>query len=646
MNNTAAASKHRHDAGQGAPHGHGRIGLAGLVVGAIGVVFGDIGTSPLYTLKEAFLAHYGLDPSSHADVLGLLSLIFWALMVMVTLKYVVIIMRADNEGEGGIMALMTLAQRTLPKGGRGAYAVGILGIFGASLFFGDGVITPAVTVLGAVEGIEVVAPHLERFIVPLAVVILLALFFSQRFGTEKVGRVFGPVTLLWFASIAAIGVLNIGRYPEVVHALNPWWGAKFFIAHGWHGIFILGAVVLAVTGGEALYADMGHFGKLPIRYGWYTVVLPALMLNYLGQGALVLNDPAAVANPFFIGVPDWALWPMTVLATLAAVIASQAVITGAFSVGRQAMQLGYIPRMQIRHTSQDTIGQIYVPGINWLLMVLVIVLVLTFRSATNLASAYGVSVSGTMLIDTLLLALLARSSWPRARLWVLPVCAVVVVVDIGFLIANGAKFLDGAWFPIALGVIVFTVLRTWRRGRELLHEEVRKEGIQLDAFLPGLMLAPPARVPGTAVFLTADKGVVPQALLHNLKHNKVLHEHNVILTVETLNVPYAPANKRMSIDTISGEDFHRVVLRFGFMETPDVPLSLMRTCDQCELTFDPMDTTYFASRETIVASRRQSGMAIWRDKLFAVMHRNAAPATGFFRIPGNRLVELGAQVSI
>ena len=646
MGTASATAKHGHDAHHGHGHDPAKVGLAGLVVGAIGVVFGDIGTSPLYTLKEAFLPHYGLDPSSHADVLGLLSLIFWALMIMVTLKYVIIIMRADNEGEGGIMALMTLAQRTLPKGGRGAYAVGILGIFGASLFFGDGVITPAVSVLGAVEGIEVAAPHLERFIVPLAVVILVVLFLSQRFGTEKVGRVFGPVTVLWFASIAAIGAFNIGHYPEVVNALNPWWGAQFFIAHGWHGIFILGAVVLAVTGGEALYADMGHFGKQPIRYGWYTVVLPALMLNYMGQGALVLENPQAVANPFFIGVPDWAQWPMTVLATLAAVIASQAVITGAFSVARQAMQLGYIPRMQVRHTSRDTIGQIYIPGINWLLMVLVIALVLTFRSSTNLASAYGVSVSGTMLIDTLLLALLARATWPRARLWVLPVCAVVVVIDIGFLVANGAKFLDGAWFPIALGVVVFIVLRTWRRGRELLHEEVRKEGIQLDTFLPGLMLAPPARVPGTAVFLTADKGVVPQALLHNLKHNKVLHEHNVILTVDTLNVPYAPAEKRMTIGTISGEDFYRVVLRFGFMETPDVPLALMRTCDQCELTFNPMDTTYFASRETIVASRRHSGMAAWRDKLFAVMHRNAAPATGFFRIPGNRLVELGAQVAI
>ncbi len=633
-----------HSASHSEGQGHGKVGLAGLIVGAIGVVFGDIGTSPLYTIKEAFIPHYGLDARDPAEVLGLLSLVFWALMVMVTLKYVIIIMRADNEGEGGIMALMALAQRTLAQGSRGAYAVGILGIFGASLFFGDSVITPPVSVLGALEGIEVAAPQLHAWIVPIAIGIMLVLFGTQRFGTEKVGMVFGPITLIWFVAIAALGVLNIGHNPEVVHALNPWWGVKFFIAHGWHGIFILGAVVLAVTGGEALYADMGHFGKQPIRYAWYLVVLPSLMLNYLGQGALVLENPEAVKNPFYVGVPDWAQWPMIGLATMAAIIASQAVITGAFSVSRQAMQLGYIPRMQVRHTSKDTIGQIYVPGINWLMMVTVIALVLAFRSSTNLASAYGVSVSGTMLIDTLLLALLARATWTRARWWVLPVCAVVVVIDLGFLVANGAKFFHGAWFPIALGLLVFTMLRTWRRGRELLHEEVRKEGIQLDSFLPGLMLAPPVRVPGTAVFLTADKNVVPHALLHNLKHNKVLHERNVFLTVETLNVPYAPKEKRLRIDAI-GDEFYRVVIKFGFMETPDVPQALMHSCDRGGPFFDPMETTYFASRETIVA-RAHRGMPVWRDKLFAVMHRNAAPATGFFRIPGNRLVELGAQVEI
>ncbi|MDO5609924.1 MAG: potassium transporter Kup [Pseudomonadota bacterium] len=628
-------------AGQG--H-HVQGGLAGLVVGAIGVVFGDIGTSPLYTLREAFSPHYGLS-ANHDTVLGVLSLAFWALMFVVTLKYVTIIMRADNDGEGGIMALMALAQRTLRKGSKSAYVVGILGIFGASLFFGDGVITPAISVLSAVEGLEVIAPGLHDWIVPMTVVVLLALFMSQRFGTDKVGRVFGPIMVLWFAVLAVIGVLNILHAPEVLTAMNPIWAMRFFAEHHWHGIFILGAVVLAVTGGEALYTDMGHFGARPIRLAWYFFVLPALMLNYLGQGALVLEDPVAITNPFYIGVPEWARWPMLLLATAATVIASQAVITGAFSISRQAMQLGYIPRMRIVHTSSETIGQIYIPAINWMLMILVLALVLTFRTSSNLAVAYGISVSMTMLIDTLLLFIVARALWPNWRRWLLPLCGVFFVIELAFVIANGAKVLQGAWFPLVLGIVLFTMLRTWRRGRELLRAEVQKDGIQVDSFLPGLMLAPPARVPGTAVFLTADKGVVPHALLHNLKHNKVLHEHNVLLTVETLTLPYAPREKRLTISEI-GDSFHRVVLRFGFMETPDVPQALMSVCDASEyLAFDPMDTTYFASRESIVASHKR-GMPVWRDKLFAFMHRNAAPASGFFRIPGNRLVELGAQVEI
>lgn len=625
-------------------HGHGQIGLFGLIVGAIGVVFGDIGTSPLYTLREAFSPHYGLI-ADHDTVLGILSLVFWSLTMVVTVKYVTIIMRADNEGEGGIMALMALAQRTFDKHGKSAYVVGILGVFGASLFFGDGVITPAISVLSAVEGLEVVAPELHSWIVPITVAVLLALFATQRFGTAKVGRVFGPVTILWFAALAVLGVMNIQHAPEVLKAINPMWAFQFFEDHEFHGVFILGAVVLAVTGGEAIYTDMGHFGARPIRHGWYFFVLPALMLNYLGQGALVLEDPAAIRNPFYIGVPDWARWPMIVLATCATVIASQAVITGAYSVSRQAMQLGYVPRMRIKHTSSDTIGQIYIPGINWMLCVLVIGLVLTFKTSSALATAYGISVSLTMLIDTLLLAIVARALWPRWRWWVLPLCVVFLVGDVAFVIANGAKILAGGWFPVILGIVLFTLLRTWRRGRELLRAEVRKEGIQLGSFLPGLMLAPPLRVPGTAVFMTADPTVVPHALLHNLKHNKVLHEHNVFLTVETLDVPYAPKEKRLKIESIGGEDFYRVLIRFGFMETPDVPVALMGSCDQCDLSFNPMDTTYFASRETIVA-RRGGGMPLWRDKLFALMHRNAAPATGFFRIPGNRLVELGAQVEI
>ena len=632
-----------HGSANGGAHGHGNASLAGLVLGAIGVVFGDIGTSPLYTLKQAFSPHYGLI-ANHDTVLGILSLIFWSLMLVVTLKYVTIIMRADNNGEGGIMALMALAQRSLRKGGRSTYLVGILGVFGASLFFGDGVITPAISVLSAVEGLEVAAPELSEWIVPIALLVLVALFATQRFGTEKVGRVFGPVTFVWFVVLAVLGVMNILHEPEVLQAINPIWALRFFVDHQVGGIFILGAVVLAVTGGEAIYTDMGHFGPRPIRYGWYFFVLPSLMLNYLGQGALVLEDPSAIRNPFYVGVPEWGRMPMVVLATAATVIASQAVITGGFSVARQAMQLGYIPRMAIRHTSRDTIGQIYIPAINWSMMVIVVGLVLGFGNSSALATAYGISVSMTMLIDTLLLAIVARALWPTWRWWVLPLCVVFFVGDVGFVIANGAKIFQGGWFPVVLGVALFTLLRTWRHGRQLLHEEVRKEGIQLDTFLPGLMLAPPVRVPGTAVFLTADKDVVPHALLHNLKHNKVLHERNVFLTVETLDIPYAEPGRRLRISEI-GNDFHRVLIRFGFMETPDVPLALMRSCDQGGIHFDPMETTYFASRETIVASRHR-GMPIWRDKLFAVMHRNAAPASGFFRIPGNRLVELGSQVEI
>ena len=637
---------HASSTSESSTQGHGHGGAAGglaLVVGAIGVVFGDIGTSPLYTLKEAFSPHYGLN-SDHDTVLGVLSLAFWALNMVVTLKYVTIIMRADNDGEGGIMALMALAQRTLRNGSRSAYVVGILGIFGASLFFGDGVITPAISVLGAVEGLEVAAPGLSHFVVPITLVVLAAVFAAQRFGTEKVGKVFGPVMSLWFLSLAAIGIWNVIAAPEVLKAFNPLWAARFFMEHGWHGVFILGAVVLAVTGGEALYADMGHFGAPPIRHAWYFFVLPCLVLNYLGQGALVLQRPDAVANPFFEAVPQWALIPMILLATAAAVIASQSVITGAFSVSRQAMQLGYIPRMRILHTSHDTIGQIYIPGINWGLAVMVFGLVLAFRSSSNLAVAYGISVSGTMLIDTLLLALVARVLWPRARHAIIALCVVFLVIDLGFVIANGAKLLQGAWFPLVLGLVLFTMMRTWRRGRELLRDEIRKDGIRLDTFLPGLMLAPPVRVPGTAVFLTADPSVVPHALMHNLKHNKVLHERNVFLHVETLPMPYAAEGQRLRIDSV-GDEFYRVHVRYGFMETPDIPLALMRSCDHGGIYFDPMDTTFFASRETIVASANR-GMPIWRDKLFAFMHRNAAPATGFFRIPGNRLVELGAQVEI
>ena len=614
-----------------------------LILGAIGVVFGDIGTSPLYTIKEAFSPHYGLVPD-HATVLGILSLVFWSLIIVITVKYVALIMRADNDGEGGIMALTALAQRTLAANSRAAYAVGILGVFGAALFFGDGVLTPAISVLSAVEGLEIAAPGLQHWVLPITITVLLVLFATQRFGTQKVGRAFGPVIIVWFLSLAAIGGVNISRNPDVIHAINPWWAARFFFDHGWHGIFILGAVVLAVTGGEALYADMGHFGRRPIQYAWNFLVLPSLMLNYLGQGALLLADPRAVNNPFYLGVPDWALYPLIVLATLATIIASQAVITGAYSVTRQAIQLGYLPRMAIKHTSSGTIGQIYVPAINWMLMVGVIATVLGFGSSTALATAYGVSVTGTMLMTSILLivAMRVRSAIPAVMFW--PLATLFVLVDVAFLFANVVKFMDGAWFPILLGVVVFILLRTWRHGRQLLQAEMRKEGIRVDVFLPSLMLSPPVRVPGTAVFLSPQQDVVPKALLHNLKHNKMLHERNVFLTVETLAIPFVPQQQRLRIGTI-GEDFYQVRVRFGFMETPDVPLALMRSCDNDGLYFDPMDTTYFASRETIVAGPHR-GMPIWRDHVFAFLHRNAAPATTFFRIPTTQLIELGAPVEI
>ena len=614
-----------------------------LVLGAIGIVFGDIGTSPLYTIKEAFSPHYGLSPD-YVTVLGILSLVFWSLVIVITIKYVLVILRSDNNGEGGIMALTALAQRTLPADSKAVYAIGILGVIGVALFFGDGVLTPAISVLSAVEGLEVAAPALHTWVLPVTITVLLVLFATQRFGTSVIGKAFGPVVLLWFLALAALGVHNIHANPEIMRALNPFWGVRFFMDHGWHGIFILGAVVLAVTGGETLYADMGHFGRRPIAVAWNFLVLPALTINYLGQGALVLSNAAAIENPFYMGVPDWAMYPMIGLATAATVIASQAVISGAYSATQQAIQLGYLPRMAIRHTSRRTIGQIYVPAINWLLMFAVIATVVGFGSSTALATAYGVSVTGTMLITSLLLivAMRGRTSLPGIAFWL--IAGVFVLVDAAFLSANLAKFMDGAWFPIALGIALTVLLRTWRRGTQLLQLSISVNSIGLDAFLSSLMIAPPVRVAGTAVFLTSRCDSVPKALLHNLKHNKVLHARNVLLTVKTCPVPFMADEARLSIDALGG-GFHRVVLRFGFMETPDVPLALAQSGDRGETRIDPMDTTYFASRESIVASRHR-GMSIWRDKLFGYMHHNATPATVFFQIPSTRLVELGAPIEI
>jgi len=613
-----------------------------LVLGAIGVVFGDIGTSPLYTLKEAFGPHYGLQADA-ANVLGVLSLVLWSLVLVVTIKYVVILMRADNRGEGGILALTALVQRSLPVAAPLAYPVGVLGVFGTALFFGDGVITPAISVLSAVEGLEVAAPELERFVLPATVVVLLLLFSMQKHGTERVGRIFGPLTLLWFLALAGLGLKGILAHPAVLQAVNPWWAVHFFIAHGTAAWLALGAVVLAVTGGEALYADMGHFGRVPIRIAWLGVVLPALLLNYFGQGAFLLSHPREVANPFYELVPGWALYPMIALATAATVIASQALISGTFSVVRQAIQLGYLPRMEIVHTSAHNEGQIYLPWVNRALLLLVISVVLGFGSSSDLAIAYGVSVTGTMLISTVLVVVLARVRWglPGWQAW--PVALVFVAIEAAFFSANVVKFIEGAWFPLAMGVAAFAMMRTWRRGRELVRRQVNRDGLRIEHLVANLVAHPPPRVAGTAVFLTPSNQFAPPALLHNLKHNKVLHERNVLLSVEVLDVPRADEADRLAWHDL-GHGFGRLSLRFGYLEEPDVPRAL-RTWPLPGPAMEPMDTTFFASRETLEA-RPGQGMAQWRDKLFLFMARNATPANEFFRIPGNRLVELGTRVVI
>ncbi|MBD8872255.1 potassium transporter Kup [Rhodanobacter sp. DHB23] len=616
--------------------------LAALALGAIGVVYGDIGTSPLYTLQST-LDMDGLKPTP-GSIYGVLSLIFWAQIIVVSLKYVTFIMRADNKGEGGIMALMALALRSVREQPRLRWGLAILGIFGASLFYGDGVITPAISVLGAVEGVKVAAPGLGHWVVPITVVVLLVLFWLQRRGTDHVGRMFGPVMVLWFVVIALLGVNMILHNPHVLWAVNPVYGVHFFFNHGRHAFIALGGVVLALTGGEALYADMGHFGKKPIRLAWFSFVLPALVLNYFGQGALLLDHPEAIDSPFFKTVPSVMLYPMIALATAAAVIASQAVISGAFSMTREAMSLGYSMRMPVVHTSREMSGQIFVPWVNSFLLVMVLFAVLHFGSSDSLSAAYGIAVTGTMSITTVLALFVARHQWK----WNLPLLIVVgaclLIIDLSFFSANLIKIEAGGWFPLVLGVAVFAVMTTWRRGRELVVREIKQGGLALAPFIEAMQKHPPLRVPGTAIFLTANQNAVPHALLHNLKHNKVLHERNVLLTVEILETPVADAEERIHLVPMQG-DFYGLELRFGFAEDPNIPLALSM-CTRSGLPFDMMDTTFFLSRENVVADKRRPGMALWRDKLFAFMARNALPATAYFQIPGNRLIELGAQVEI
>ena len=581
--------------------------MMALILGAIGVVFGDIGTSPLYTMQEVFLPEYGLKPM-HSTVLGVLSLITWGLITVVAVKYVSLVMRADNRGEGGIMALMTMAQRAVGSSVRMRRLVMLMALLGAALFFGDGVITPSISVLSAVEGLEVVTPHLEHFVVPIAVVVLLGLFWLQRHGTAKVGALFGPVCVVWFTALAAIGVWNIMQAPEVLKALNPVYAVHFFFVHGPIAFIALGAVVLCVTGAEALYTDMGHFGRAPIRRAWFFFVMPALLLNYYGQGGLLLHHPEAIANPFYHAVPDWARYPMIALATAAALIASQAVISGAFSVTRQAIQLGFVPRMQVVHTSREAIGHIFLPWVNRMLMVAVLATVISFGSSKALGGAYGIAVTGTMAIDTLLVMTVAKRLWNWHWLVVLPAGAVLLTVDLAFFGANSLKIPDGGWFPLVLGLCLFTVMTTWRRGRELVVREIKQGGLALQPFIENITEHPPVRVPGTAVFLTANQSAVPHAMLHNLKHNKVLHERNVLLTAETLETPVADDEERIEINDLGGE-FYSLTLRFGFAEDPNIPVALSQ-CGARGLDFDLMDTTFFLSRETIVADARRPGMPL------------------------------------
>ncbi|MBD8575893.1 potassium transporter Kup [Pseudomonas syringae] len=614
----------------------------GLLVAAVGVVYGDIGTSPLYTLKEVFQGGYGVEVT-HDAILGVLSLIFWSLIWVVSFKYMVFVLRADNQGEGGIMALTALARRATVRFPRLQAVMIAFGLFGAALFYGDSMITPAVSVLSAMEGLELAFEGLERWIVPMALVVLVGLFLIQKHGTARIGVLFGPVMVLWFLVLGALGVYGILHSPEVLQAVNPVWAVRFFIVHPGIGVAILGAVVLALTGAEALYADMGHFGRKPISRAWFILVLPALLLNYFGQGALVLEHPEAVRNPFYLLAPGWALLPLIALSTLATIIASQAVISGAFSMTLQAIQLGYIPRMYIQHTSSDAQGQIYIGAVNWALMVGVILLVIGFESSGALASAYGVAVTGTMLCTTILVSAVMLLLWKWPPLLAVPLLIGLLLVDGLFFAANVPKVVQGGAFPVLAGAALFILMTTWKRGRQLLAERIDEGGLPLPIFIGSIRVQPPHRVQGTAVFLTARSDAVPHALLHNMLHNQVLHEQVVLLTVMYEDQPRVPAHERFEVE-VHGEGFYRVILHFGFIDEPDVPQALS-LCPLDELDFSPMRTTYFLSRETVIPSKME-GMARWREALFAFMLKNANGNLRFFKLPFNRVIELGTQVEM
>ena len=615
--------------------------LATLTLAALGIVYGDIGTSPLYAIKEVFGSTHHPVPITPDNVLGILSLFFWSLIIVVTLKYVSFIMRANNKGEGGIIALMTLA---LQKGVAGTWQQKLLvtlGLFGAALFYGDGVITPAISVLSAVEGLEIITPAFKPYILPITVVIVVGLFIFQRRGTASVGALFGPVMVFWFAILAALGAAAIIEHPAVLAAINPLYAFNFLLGNSVLGFLSLGAVVLCITGAEALYADMGHFGAKPIQYAWLGYVLPALLINYFGQGALLLADPSAVENPFYLLAPEWGRYPLVILATVATIIASQAVISGAFSITQQAMQLGYTPRLAIQHTSDREMGQIYLPAINWLLLVSIILLVVEFGSSSKLAAAYGIAVTGTMLITNILAIAVATRLWDwspmRAVLGALP----FICIDLGFFLANSVKIPDGGWFPLVFGLAVFILLTTWKRGRELLGERLAANAMQLRPFITSIAEGGVERVPGTAVFMTPDPESVPHALLHSLKHYKALHEQVIILSVKVFDVPYVPDIDRVEVHRLSG-NFVQVVVQYGFKDEPDIPAALA-LCAEAGVALDMMDTSFFLGRETLIP-KLGSSMAYWRALIFVAMFRNAGSATAFFKIPSNRVVELGSQV--
>jgi len=613
----------------------------GLMLGAVGVVYGDIGTSPLYALRECFHGIYAIEPT-RANIFGVLSLIFWSLVIIVSVKYLIFVMRANNNGEGGILALLALAFPERAAAGRKLWWIA-LGVFGAGLLYGDGMITPAITTLSAIEGLEVATKLFKPYIVPITVGVIIGLFSFQRIGTGRVGLMFGPVMLIWFLTLAALGIKGIILAPEVFTAFNPAYGIEFFVHNGWRGFVVLGAVFLVVTGTEALYADMGHFGIRPIRRVWFMMVLPALFLNYLGQGALLLNNPMAAENPFYRLAPEWAIYPLVVLATMAAVIASQALISGAYSLTMQAIQLGYFPRLIISHTSHAERGQIYMPQVNWMLMLACVGLVLGFQSSSNLAAAYGIAVSLTMAITTVLFYFAARRLWAwsiwRAGLG----CAFFLSVELAFLGANMVKIGHGGWFPIVVGIGVFTLMSTWKTGRRILREKLAAGSLPYNLFLEDVRKHSPQRVSGTAVFMAGNPEGVPLALLHNLKHNKVLHQRVVILTILTREIPSVTNAERVKVERLQ-EGFYRVIGYYGFMEEPNVP-ELLRRCEADGLSFREEETTFFLSRETIIPTKRP-GMALWRERLFATMSRNAQHATSFFRLPANRVVELGMQVEL